>query len=466
LFLFLLPAAAFAQQPLNAPSQILRQYQQAQNNWLAAVFPAAQRLFFLLALLEVSWTLTLIVLERADFHSLASTLVRKIMWIGIFYALLMSPFVGYGGNGPAFWIRSIISSFGLLGQRAAGTTSLSPSGIFTTGTNIAGNLWNAASDAGFFAHPGPAFALTLATFTTFLAYVIITVQFVAAFVESYIVIMAGFIFLGFGGSRWTTPYVERYVGLAVSVGIKLMVLYLLIGVGLQLSGQPGPPPTGWMAAAAQVSQSQTPAMSAFDIMGACVIFMSLCWMSPKLISSVIGGSPAFSGGDLLSPSIQVAAGSAAAGAVAFTGAGSLMAAGRVGVNALREATSFAERTLSARGGSSKLESAGWGGLSAVGRQNGDSTSVRAQVPPPWTVPSARSGGGQVPPPATRSGTASEAGPAGASGVLSKGESMARRASDGMRQVRNRLNGLQISDGGHHQSSPPGFGSNSGFGSSD
>jgi type IV secretion system protein TrbL len=346
----LLPSSGLAQGPLNAPSQIIQQYQQAQNNWLAAVFPSAQRLFFLLALLEVSWTLTLVVLERSDFHALASTLVRKIMWIGIFYALLMSPFVSYGGTGPAFWIRSIITSFGILGQRAAGTTSLSPSGVLATGANIAGNLWGAASNAGFFAHPGPAFALTLATFTTFLAYVIITIQFVAALVESYIVIMAGFIFLGFGGSRWTTPYAERYVGLAVAIGTKLMVLYLLIGVGMQISGQPGPPPTGWMAAAAQVSNSQTPAMSAFDIMGACLIFMALCWMSPKLISSVIGGAPAFSGGDLLSPPMQVAVGSATAGALAFAGAGSLMAAGRFGVNALHEATSFAGRTFSSRGG--------------------------------------------------------------------------------------------------------------------
>jgi hypothetical protein len=47
-----------------------------------------------------------------------------------------------------------------------------------------------------------------------------------------------------------------------------------------------------MGAAAQVAQSQQPAMTAFDIMGACVIFMALTWMSPKLISSVIGGSPA------------------------------------------------------------------------------------------------------------------------------------------------------------------------------
>ena len=56
-----------------------------------------------------------------------------------------------------------------------------------------------------------------------------------ALVESYVVVGAGFIFLGFGGSRWTAPYVERYIALAVAVGVKLMVLYMLIGAGMTLS---------------------------------------------------------------------------------------------------------------------------------------------------------------------------------------------------------------------------------------
>jgi type IV secretion system protein TrbL len=510
-----LVGTALAQQgPLNSPSQIIQQYQQAQNNWLSAVFPAAQRLFFLLAVLEVTWTLTLVVLERADFHSLASTLVRKIMWIGIFYALLMSPFVSFGGSGPTFWIRSIIDSFGILGQHAAGTANLSPSGVLTTGSNIAGNLWNAASNAGFFLHPGPAFALTLATFTTFLAYVIITIQYVAALVESYIVIMAGFIFLGFGGSRWTTPYVERYVGLAVSIGIKLMVLYLLIGVGMQLSGQPGPPPTGWMGAAAQVAQSQQPAMTAFDIMGACVIFMALTWMSPKLISSVIGGSPAFSGGDLLSPPIQVAAGGATVGALAFAGVGSLVAAGRVGLSAVREATSFAGKSLSSRGGGGGSGSSGPAAL-AAGRLPGGVTGTNStgflgvgQVPPPRVSPVGGGGGnaGQVAPPGkggagqassavrsqsvwSRQGSttsnmssstrqlqlpASSGESFGAQGgtaakadrVLEGTESAARRAAQGLRRVRDDLRKFHISDGGHHPSPPPGLGSNTGSGGSE
>ena len=72
----LLSTLASAQAPLNSPSQILQQYQSQQIAWFGAVQASATKLFTLLAGIEVAWTLTLVVLERADFQSLAATLIR------------------------------------------------------------------------------------------------------------------------------------------------------------------------------------------------------------------------------------------------------------------------------------------------------------------------------------------------------------------------------------------------------
>ena len=72
-------------------------------------------------------------------------------------------------------------------------------------------------------------ALVFCAVVIFIAYLAIAIQFVVAMVESYLVIGAGVIFLGFGGSRWTAAYVERYIAYAVSVGMKILVLYLLGG---------------------------------------------------------------------------------------------------------------------------------------------------------------------------------------------------------------------------------------------
>src|SRR3979490_2296469 len=84
-----------------------------------------QGLFFLLAGIEVAWSFTLLAIEKADFQALTATIVRKIMWIGIFYAILLYG-VTPGGGG---WIPAIIDSFHILGQKASSVGPLGPSAI-------------------------------------------------------------------------------------------------------------------------------------------------------------------------------------------------------------------------------------------------------------------------------------------------------------------------------------------------
>ena len=305
----LIPTLSWAD---TAPSSILQQYRTLRGPWISAVSGPAQGLFGLLALIEFAWSAAVLLLEKSDFQSWTAGVVRKLMWIGGFYTLLIF--------GPT-WIPAIVDSFITVGQNAAGTGPLAPGDVYTRGLQIAGTLLKGSSDAGFFTNIGSALALVLAAIMAFLAFLVITVQFVVAIVESYIVVSAGFIFLGFGGSRWTAPYVERYIGLAVSVGVKIMILYLLIGSGMTLSN-------GWLAAAVNVPGTPSPSMSALDIVGASLIFMAICWQAPKLIAGVIGGSPALSGGDVVSAaatlagaayfasSVLVSGGSAAAGRLA------------------------------------------------------------------------------------------------------------------------------------------------------
>ena len=110
---------------VNGPSSILDEYKGLQNGWITKLLGAAQRLFFLLAGIEVAWSFTLLAIEKADFQALTATIVRKIMWIGIFYAILLYG-VTPGGGG---WIPAIIDSFHILGQNASSVGPLGPSAI-------------------------------------------------------------------------------------------------------------------------------------------------------------------------------------------------------------------------------------------------------------------------------------------------------------------------------------------------
>lgn len=361
--------AAFGQASSN-PSKIMDQYRSQRIQWTTNIWPYANTLFGLLAVIEFAWSAAVMLLEKTDLQSWTAALIRKVMWIGAFYALLL--------NGR-LWIPWIIQSFEQIGESASGVAALSPSAVFSQGLNIAGALMDSASTSAFFTKPGSSLALVFAALIIVLSYGIITLQFIVAMVESYIIVAAAFIFVGFGGSRWTVPYTERYIGLAVATGVKIMLLYLLIGAGFNFA-------VDWQVAATNVATSGSPMMSAFDIMGAAMIFMMLCWQIPKLFSAVLGGSPALTGGDLLSTTTGLVAGAAAVGTV---GAGGAALAAR-GAAALGGVSSAAGAGAGGSSASSSVMSVG----SAARMSGGSSGSGGGVVPPPSSPPSGPSSNGR------------------------------------------------------------------------
>ncbi|NBO65596.1 MAG: hypothetical protein EBU88_12280, partial [Acidobacteria bacterium] len=60
---------------------------------------------------------------------------------------------------------------------------------------------------------------------------------IEALIESYIVISAGVIMMGFGGSHWTNDYAKKLLIYAVSVGAKLFLIQLMVGLCERLISQ-------------------------------------------------------------------------------------------------------------------------------------------------------------------------------------------------------------------------------------
>jgi len=301
--------------------------------------------------------------------------------VGAFYALLL--------NGR-IWIPAIIDSFTQIGQNAAGLGALSPSGVFMQGLSLAGALMDGASTSAFFTNPGTSLALAFAALLIVVSYTLITINFIVTLVESYLVVSVGFIFLGFGGSRWTAPYTERYIGLAVSIGIKIVLLYCLISAGFNLS-------LGWLDEAQAIGTSARPVMVAFDVMGGALIFMMCCWQIPKLFAAVIGGSPALTGGDLVATAAVVGGAALAVGGAAVAGVGALAGGGG-------SAAAGTGSAASAGGAGSSTTSA----VANVGSVGAGSSAGGGSVsPPPSPSPSSSTNDGgmrrQPDPPSTGSG---------------------------------------------------------------
>jgi type IV secretion system protein TrbL len=363
---------------------MLDQFRAVRMTWLTTAATYANRLFGILALIEFAWTAAILVLERTDLQGWTAALIRKMMFIGMFFALL---------NFGADWIPRIINSFQTIGQTASGLGSLAPTDVLAKGLNITGNLLSGAASSGWMGNFGTALSLVFAALLAFLAFLGLTVQLVVTLVESYLVVGAGFIFLGFGGSRWTAPYVERFISLAVSTGVKIMVLYLLLGAGLTLTN-------GWVAAARAIPGSAEPAVDALDIAASAVLLLMICWNVPKFTAGILGGTPAFTGGDAVGTVGGLAqgallAGTAVAGGVAL---GAKLLAAKAGAMSVSQAAG-----MGAGGGAAAGESGGGGGFGGGG---GAGTSGSGAAPKPniggggsGAVASAGSNGnGQVSPP--------------------------------------------------------------------
>src|SRR5262249_51929634 len=243
--------------------------------------------------------------EGEDGLGVVSSLLRQVVGFGFFYALLL--------NGGA-WIPAVIQSFSQAGATAAGLTDLSPTGVFDQGLALANKILNATSDLGLLDGFFASLIAGISALIVVIAFAIIAAQLLVVLVESFIVIGAGVLFLGFAGSRWTKFFTERYLSYLASVGVKLFVLYLIMGVGMGIAAR-------WMPILERGGFSPIPF---FYVMGGSLVFVFLTWHIPAVAGSMMAGAVSLSLGDAVYPAVL---GSRAVGT-------SLVTAGAVGAAAI------------------------------------------------------------------------------------------------------------------------------------
>ena len=302
-------------------NDIVRDYEAISSSWFSALGPIATRIFWVLVAIQLTWSAIWWVLDREDGLAVVSSLLRQVVAIGFFYALLLN-----GGT----WVPAVIQGFSQAGATAAGLTDLSPTGVFDQGLALANKILNATSDLGLLDGFFASLVAGITAIVVVIAFAIIAAQLLVALVESFIVIGAGVLFLGFAGSRWTKFFTERYLSYVASVGVKLFVLYLIMGVGMGIAAR-------WMPILERGGFSPIPF---FYVMGGSLVFVFLTWHIPSVAGSMMAGAVSLSLADAAYPAIW---GSRAAGA-GLLAAGALGSAvvgvGRWGADRLRVHTSL------------------------------------------------------------------------------------------------------------------------------
>ena len=352
--------------------------QTASSGWMATALTYAKHLFFGLAGLEFVWSAIQITLRKNDLPDIIVGTLFKVLSLAFFAMLLtLAP----------TWIPLLIQSFQQAGQGISGSPPLTPSGIFDQGVQlastliqngmqvnstqnggVANTLMSGGSNLGSYVLA--AIVIGLSGIMVITSFAVIALQMFVALVESYLVIGGGALMLGFLGSRWTTNFGERYFAYAVSVGIKLFTLYLIVGFGnsmvqaiinqlntLVASGQP----IGfgdWLA-----------------IGGCALVYGGVGYMVPGIASSMMNGTPSMSLGNLGAASGMMAATPIAAGLAA--GAVGMQVAGLTG----RAFGSIRAGAAGGIGGAPASEQVGTAGLSRLTQGTQPPTAIGVESRP-------------------------------------------------------------------------------------
>jgi type IV secretion system protein TrbL len=328
-------AAMAAQSGSGTLTDVVNAFKSTSGGWIGTALTYARHLFFALVAIELAWTAITYVLQRDNLSDFVANLILKLM--GVFF------FLGLLQNAPT-WIPAVVDSFSQAGAAISGqNTVLDPSTTFGQGLQLAKAMLTTLNNPAIFTAVLPVLLAVLCSIGVVIAYAVVAGQLFITLIESYIVISAGLFFLGFSGSRWTLPFSERYVGYAVSVGIKLFMLYLIVGLGATLAQQ-------WQALFTPAIVAQPEVY--IGVAGSALVFMLLGWQIPSFAGALMTGSPSMTlgtAGNVVATTASAGAG-IASGVFAAAGVGAGIAISAAAGTAARFASPVGLEGASANSG--------------------------------------------------------------------------------------------------------------------
>jgi type IV secretion system protein TrbL len=260
-------------QPSGVLDQVALDYQLASRTWITRVLDATTDLFFWLAMLEfvIAGLMFAIATPQAREQKAGQFLV-KIMVISFVYMLITQ---------SNYWLARLINSFAGVGEYVVGRI-MSPSEIVGYGAALSGAILRSVDLIGMMQNPPIVFYMTLTAFVVMVCYVLIAVQVVLTLVQSYILLSTGIFFLAFGAFRATASFAENYLLACAHIGIKLMLLYFVVGLGEPLTRT-------WAAALRDDRFFTTDVTPIVEVLAGVTILAFIVWYIPNKISSQITG---------------------------------------------------------------------------------------------------------------------------------------------------------------------------------
>ena len=216
-------------------------------------------------------------LRRDSLDDIAAKFVLKFAFAAFLLALITS---------FTYWIPPIVNGFAAAGEQAIGSsTTVSPSGVIDIGRATALGILNTLDVGVMLKNPAMAVFGALAALVVALSYVAIAAQLILVLIESYVVLGGGVLFLGFAAFRGTAAFAENLIAYAFGVGIKVFLLYLIVGLGSDIA-------RSWIPLI-QTSTFLGPASPLLQLVGGAIVFAVLTIRIPQAVASRLSGQASF-----------------------------------------------------------------------------------------------------------------------------------------------------------------------------
>lgn len=289
----------------------------------------------------------MLALRKADVQEFFAEFVKFTLFFGFFYWILK--------NGPYF-SDTIIKSLRQIGDAAAGTSGMSPSGVVDVGFRI----WAQAINNLSIWSPVDSFVGTVLSLGVLIMLALTAINMMMILVSAWVLMYGGIFLLGFGGSRWTSDIAINYFKTVLGVAMQLFGMVLLVGIGIDLLS----------SFYNQMGQGGLNFKDLGVMLTFCLALLVLSSKIPAMLAGVLTGSGIGNVGNMTAGGVVGAAlGGAAVASAAVATAGAALAAGTAnivgGAQALMAAFSKANAAESAGAGAGSMMNA-VGGSAGVG----------------------------------------------------------------------------------------------------
>ena len=264
--------------PLGIFNQFINQYTGCITNLQSGSIALGQDLFNSVALISVGLLgLNYLLKKNVDMVEANIELIRWLVYLDCFYAFIT--------NFPSIYtlIYNSIQQIGnYLGSKASGSpVNISPGNIISIGFNISKKILFSNIRFNLLRSALMIPLSILTAVVVMYCFAVIGIELILVQIGSQIILAGGIFLLAFSGLQWTRDYAERYVHTFFHVGIKMIFIYILVGIGAGLA-------QNWIQILDQAPLTQI--VDTYLVIGlSSFVFYKLCLKVPDQAVSYLTG---------------------------------------------------------------------------------------------------------------------------------------------------------------------------------